>query len=71
MPRSNRKVTTLAELFKRLESEGWEIERRKAGHVRLTSPKGGVVFTSSSPSDFRALRNVERDLKRAGWKPEA
>lgn len=71
MPRTGRKVTSMDELMRRLESEGWTIELKKSGHRKFTSPKGAVVFTSSSPSDYRALRNVERDLKRAGWRPDA
>lgn len=70
-PRSRPKVTTFKELLKRLEAEGWTVELKTSGHRKLTSPTGAVVFTSSSPSDFRAIRNVERDLKRAGWKPQA
>jgi predicted RNA binding protein YcfA (HicA-like mRNA interferase family) len=38
------------------------MEWRGSGHVALIHPTAGRVIASTTPSDDRALRNVERDL---------
>jgi hypothetical protein len=35
-----------------------------SGHVRFRHPAGGVVHTSSTPSDRRAWRNLRAQLRR-------
>lgn len=70
MPRRTRpKAGNIRELIEQLKEDGWQVEHTKGGHYKLTSPRGGVVFAGSTPSDHRAIRNVERYLKREGWKP--
>lgn len=44
---------------------GWGVEYRKAGHYRLTGPRGQLVFTSSTPSDGRTLLNLQALVRRA------
>jgi hypothetical protein len=34
------------------------------GHLRLLHPNGAVVVTGGTPSDWRAQRNLQSDLKR-------
>jgi predicted RNA binding protein YcfA (HicA-like mRNA interferase family) len=41
-----------------------DMEFRGSGHVALIHPTAGRVIASATPSDDRALRNVERDLIR-------
>jgi hypothetical protein len=36
------------------------------GHLKWIAPNGKVVFTSSTPSDGRALKNIQSNLKAAG-----
>lgn len=43
---------------------GWHFEKRRK-HGRLVSPSGAFVCVPSTPSDYRALRNFRRDVKRA------
>jgi hypothetical protein len=45
---------------------GWRIERTQGGHFKWSPPIGRIIYTSSTPSDHRAMRNVRADLKREG-----
>ena len=71
MQRRKPRPGNVKELIVQLQKEGWTVEHSKGGHYKITSPRGGVVFVGATPSDHRALRNVERYLKREGWKPRA
>jgi predicted RNA binding protein YcfA (HicA-like mRNA interferase family) len=52
------------EIVKLVRSYGYELVRQKK-HLVFQHPTSGQVFTcAKSASDFRAMRNVERDLKR-------
>jgi hypothetical protein len=44
---------------------GWQISLTRGGHLRLTKPGRGPVFTSSTPSDHRAYLNALAMLRRA------
>ena len=44
---------------------GWQISLTRGGHLRLTKPGRGPVFTSSTPSDRRAYLNALATLRRA------
>lgn len=56
------------EIYTALREQGWTIERTTAGHLRLTSPAGVVVFGPATASDWRSYRNLESQLKRRGLK---
>lgn len=45
---------------------GWIITRRGNGHLAWRAPSGAVVFTSATPSDWRAVRDSKRLLRAAG-----
>jgi hypothetical protein len=61
---ANRKETAqLIVIVKRL---GWKIEQTKNCHLRWTSPTGQFFFSSSTPSDRRALERIKADLRRCG-----
>ena len=52
------------DIEKLVRSYGYELVRQKK-HLVFQHPISGQVFTcAKSASDFRAMRNVERDLKR-------
>lgn len=53
-------------LARHAEAAGWSIELTRNNHLRWRSPDGAVVFSALSPSDRRAVRNVEKELRRAG-----
>lgn len=44
----------------------WTLEKTGSGHIRWQSPEGTCTFTSSSPSDRRAMYNARSRLRRAG-----
>lgn len=48
--------------------QGWRIFMRPNGHLRWESPEGAVVFTSATPTDWRAVHRVRADLRRNGYK---
>ena len=56
----------MASLMKLAEEQGWRIEQGNSSHYRWFSPNGGFVITSSTPSDHRAIMNIQRDLRRYG-----
>lgn len=57
----------LKELMHAAFKQGWEITMTKSTHLRWESPEGNVVFTSYSPSDWRALIKIKRDLRSNGF----
>lgn len=52
----------IKKLIKTLIKEGWTEEFGK--HRKLYHPKGGFVSMSMSPSDYNAVRQIERDIKK-------
>lgn len=57
----------LASLAKEAQAQGWSITPTKSSHYKWVSPAGNVVITSGTPSDGRAIKNITRDLKIAGF----
>lgn len=43
--------------------QGWRVERAKNNHYKFYAPNGNIVIVSSTPSDHRAFKNIERDLR--------
>lgn len=52
-------------LFCYAKAHGWQISRTNGGHLRLTKPGRPIIHTSSTPSDWRAVRNAVSMLARA------
>jgi hypothetical protein len=57
----------LGELVAEAEGQGWVVIRRVNNHLKWISPVGQTVFTSGTPSDVRAVKNIKRDLARFGF----
>lgn len=55
----------LRDLLAEAEKDGCTVERRRNGHLRINTPNG-PVFCSSTPSDFRAVHKIRRDLRAKG-----
>nr|WP_231709091.1 type II toxin-antitoxin system HicA family toxin [Pseudomonas denitrificans (nom. rej.)] len=55
-------------LFLYAASCGWTISRTNGGHLRFTKPGRPIIHTSSTPSDWRAVRNAVAMLARADRK---
>lgn len=50
--------------------QGWLVETTKNGHIlfKPVDREYGPIFTSSTPSDWRAAWNLRSRLKKAGLK---
>ena len=54
------------ELICRVEREGWVVRLRSGGHLELSHPRAArAVITSTTPSDWRWLRNLRAQMRRA------
>jgi hypothetical protein len=49
-------------LLKEAEGVGWVFEKRKR-HIFGKHPSGQTATISSTPSDWRVLKNIQTDLK--------
>lgn len=56
------------QLIRAAEAQGWAVSRTRGGHLRWRAPSGALVFTASTPSDWRALANILSYLRRNGLK---
>lgn len=56
----------LKEIVKVARKQGWEVTHTRNQHLRFRSPDGALVFSPSTPSDHRAIKNKIADLRRAG-----
>lgn len=55
------------ELAQEARAQGWRVEETR-GHLKWLGPNGGVVISSSTPSDRRAIKNHVALLRRWGFK---
>ena len=56
----------LNDLIKIATAQGWVITIRNNNHLKWKSPSGFVYFSSYTPSDFRAVKNIRAALVREG-----
>lgn len=56
------------ELLDTAKSQGWQVLARTNNHLAWVSPSGAKVFSSRTPSDHRAIKNLKKDLKHNGMK---
>jgi hypothetical protein len=54
-------------LIKQAECQGWEVRLTKNNHYKWLSPIGRFFFSASTPSDYRAVDNIKKDLTRYGF----
>ncbi|WP_114906857.1 type II toxin-antitoxin system HicA family toxin [Ornithinimicrobium murale] len=55
----------LQQLRREYESRGWTVERTSNDHLRWTPPfKATPVFSASTPSEYRAFKNLRSTLRR-------
>lgn len=55
----------LRQLVDFAKANGWTVSRTRGGHIRFTKPGLGSIYTSSTPSDYRAGLNAKAQLRRA------
>lgn len=59
--------TDLRQTMERAEKFGFTITPTRNSHYKWYPPNGGpVIFSPSTPSDYRGLKNLEAQLRRAG-----
>lgn len=60
----------IKDIVKAAGKQGWTIERTKGNHIKLTPPDPTMsqVILPGTPSDWRSLKNVTSQLRRAGLK---
>ena len=56
----------LSATLRAIRAQGWAIETTGGGHLKLIPRSGGPVFTGSTPSDCRAIKNLRALLRRRG-----
>ena len=65
---SNNKPPRLAKelrpLAKRYKAKGWRLEPTGGGHIKWIAPNGHVVYSASTPSDWRGVLDLTARLKR-------
>lgn len=55
----------IKKLRRALERDGFTVQDTPGGHTRITHPdKPGIVFGPSTPSDWRALKNMKAQIRR-------
>ncbi len=65
----------LRDIEKAAREQGWTVGRTKKGHPVFYSPDKAQppIYGSGTPGDWRAIRNLLANLKRAGliwpWPP--
>lgn len=53
----------LRKIIREAEELGWTFQRTKASHIKAKHADGvRMVFISGTPSDYRALMNIKKDL---------
>jgi hypothetical protein len=53
----------LEKLIRDKRAEGWVIVQTSGKHYKWTAPTGAFFFSSSTPSDWRALRKIEMHIR--------
>ncbi len=56
----------MAEIIAERQSLGWVVTRTGGGHLKFVPPwkDGKVIYTAATPSDARALKNIEAEFHR-------
>ncbi len=60
----------MRQLRRQAAALGWSASRTNGGHLRWTHETGGLVFSPSTPSDVRSIRNTLAQIKRETPKDE-
>ena len=58
----------LKQLKEQAEAQGWEVTKTRNGHLCWKAPDGGLMYSSSTPSDPGGTRCHIARMKRHGFK---
>jgi hypothetical protein len=53
-------------LARQARGQGWSLHLRRNGHILWRSPEGTLVFSASTPSDWRTIHRLRSELRRHG-----
>jgi hypothetical protein len=59
----------LEQYLRDLERNGYTIVRTRKSHIKVTAPNGNFTYQAGTPSDWRAMRNFQADVRRAATLP--
>jgi hypothetical protein len=54
-------------LVKKAREQGWTVVLTKNNHYKWMSPLGGLFYSASTPSDYRAVYNLRQNMKNNGF----
>jgi len=46
------------------ERKGWTVKPTNGGHLKWVHTSGAVMFSAQTPSDHRAIKNIESRIRR-------
>lgn len=61
------KITSVADLIKALEQQGFTVERARNKHWKVTIDGHVVMNMVCTPSDYRSVKNQISDLRKHGF----
>ena len=53
----------LRKILKDAEEQGWEFTKGRGRHIKGKHTTGKTTTISVSPSDYRVLKNIQKDLR--------
>lgn len=53
----------LKKILKDAEEQGWAFTRGRGNHIKGKHTTGKTTTISVSPSDYRVLKNIQKDLR--------
>jgi hypothetical protein len=65
--RSNTINKEIEQLIKKARSQGWTVEPTRGGHYKWITPSGAFFYSPKTPSEYRSIKNVKRDMKAYGF----
>lgn len=54
----------LRQIRRDAEKRGWLIRLTNGGHLKWIWVNGTVLFSAQTPSDYRAIKNIENRIRR-------
>jgi predicted RNA binding protein YcfA (HicA-like mRNA interferase family) len=55
------------QLIKQAEQQGWSVTKTNNSHYCWKAPNGKMFYSAGTPSDNRAIKNIESDLRNSGF----
>ena len=59
-------VDSIGKMRREIARLGWSTEHTRGGHLRCSHPRAAYhIYAASTPSDYRAWKNLQASMKRA------